>query len=45
LSRAQRAELARLPPGSDARRIYLHKLGADPAVLKRQSVSRHQLGS
>ena len=45
LSRAQRAELARLPQGSDARRIYLHKLGTDPVVLSRQSVSRKQHGS
>jgi hypothetical protein len=45
LSRAQRTELARLPPGSDVRRIYLHKLGSDPVVLKRQSVSRQQPGS
>ena len=45
LSRAQRAELARLPPGSDARRIYLHKLGTDPLVLSRQSVARKQRGS
>lgn len=45
LSAAQRAELAGLAQGSDARRIYLHKLGTDPAVLSRQSISRKRSGS
>lgn len=34
LTPEQRAELAKLPQGSDARREYLYKLGTDPEVLK-----------
>lgn len=34
LTPEQRAELAKLPPGSDQRREYLYKLGTDPNVLK-----------
>jgi hypothetical protein len=45
LSAAQRAELERLPPGSEARRNYLYKLGTDPRVLEEQSISRDQRGS
>jgi hypothetical protein len=40
LSAAQRARLAKLPPGSEARRDYLYALGTDPEVLSRQSLSR-----
>jgi hypothetical protein len=32
--------LRKLPPGSDARRDYLYKLGTDPDVLGKQSISR-----
>lgn len=38
LTAEQRAELARLPEGTDARREYLFKLGTDPSVLSGQSV-------
>ena len=38
LTAQQRAELARLPEGSDARREYLFKLGTDPQVLSKQAV-------
>jgi hypothetical protein len=34
LTPEQRAELAKLPQGSDQRREYLYKLGTDPNVLK-----------
>ena len=34
LTPEQRAELAKLPQGSDARREYLYKLGTNPEVLK-----------
>jgi hypothetical protein len=34
LTPEQRAELAKLPAGSDQRREYLYKLGTDPNVLK-----------
>jgi hypothetical protein len=34
LTPEQRAHLATLPEGSDARREYLHKLSSDPAVIK-----------
>jgi hypothetical protein len=40
LTREQRAELEKLPQGSDARRDYLYKLGTDPQVLAKQSVSK-----
>ena len=40
LSDAQRDSLRRLPPGSDVRRDYLYKLGTDPEVLTKQSLSR-----
>jgi hypothetical protein len=36
LTAEQRAHLATLPEGSDERREYLFKLGADPAVLSKQ---------
>jgi len=45
LSAAQRADLARLPAGSEARRAYLYKLGTDPDVLRKQSISRRGPGS
>lgn len=34
LTPEQRAELAKMPAGSDQRREYLYKLGTDPSVLK-----------
>ena len=34
----QRAQLDKLPAGSDARRDYLYKLGTDPEVLSKQAV-------
>jgi hypothetical protein len=40
LTREQRAELAKLPQGSDERREYLYKLGTNEDVLTRQSVPR-----
>lgn len=40
LSPAQRDKLQELPPGSDARRDYLYKLGTDPDVLSNQAISR-----
>jgi hypothetical protein len=40
LTAEQRAELAKLPAGSDARRDYLYKLGTDPDVLARQSMKK-----
>ena|SRR5262245_41196828 len=38
LNAQQRAELAKLPQGSDERRNYLFKLGTDPEVLSKQAV-------
>jgi len=38
LTPEQRAHLATLPQGTDARREYLYKLGTDPNVLKTQAV-------
>ncbi len=38
LTAEQRAELAKLPQGSDERRAYLYKLGTDPQVLSKQAV-------
>jgi hypothetical protein len=38
LTAEQRAELDKLPQGSDARRDYLYKLGTDPEILAKQSV-------
>jgi hypothetical protein len=38
LTAEQRAELAKLPQGSDERRAYLFKLGTDPQVLSKQAV-------
>jgi hypothetical protein len=40
LTAAQRAELDKLAQGSEARRDYLYKLGTDPEVLAKQSVTR-----
>lgn len=40
LTAEQRAELAKLPVGSDARREYLYKLGTNEEVLARQAVTR-----
>jgi len=40
LSAAQRAEVRKLPQGSQARRVYLHRLGTDPEVLDKQAVKR-----
>lgn len=40
LTAEQRAELSKLPQGSDERRAYLHKLGTDPAVLGTQAISK-----
>ena len=40
LTAEQRAELDKLPAGSDARRDYLYKLGTDPDVLARQSLKK-----
>lgn len=40
LTAEQRAELSKLPQGSDERRAYLYKLGTDEEVLARQSVSK-----
>jgi hypothetical protein len=37
LTTEQRAELAKLPVGTDARREYLYKIGTDPKVLKAAS--------
>jgi hypothetical protein len=34
LTPEQRAELAKLPPGSEQRRDYLYKIGSDPNALK-----------
>jgi hypothetical protein len=40
LTAEQRAALDKLPQGSDARRDYLYKLGTDPEVLAKQSVTK-----
>ena len=40
LTAEQRAALAKLPEGSDARREFLYKLGTDPDVLTKQSVKK-----
>jgi hypothetical protein len=40
LTDEQRAALAVLPQGSDARREYLYKLGTDPGVLTRQALKK-----
>jgi hypothetical protein len=40
LTAQQRAELAKLPQGSDERRAYLYKLGTDEAVLAKQAVPK-----
>jgi hypothetical protein len=45
LTPAQRAELAKLPQGSDQRREYLYRLGTDPGVLERQAVPGKRPGS
>jgi hypothetical protein len=45
LTAEQRAELSRLPQGSNERREYLYKLGTDPDVLTRQSLPRKRSGS
>ncbi len=45
LTTGQRAALSKLPQGSDERREYLYKLGTDPDVLTRQSLTRKQPGS
>ena len=42
LTAAQRAELAKLPQGSDERRAYLYKLGTDEQVLATQAVTKKQ---
>jgi hypothetical protein len=40
LTPEQRAQLDKLPQGSDARRDYLYKLGTDPEVLTKQAVAK-----
>jgi len=40
LTAEQRAELAKLPQGSDERRAYLYKLGTDEQVLAKQAVAK-----
>jgi hypothetical protein len=40
LTAEQRAALDKLPQGSDERRDYLYKLGTDPEVLTKQSVTK-----
>ena len=40
LTAEQRAELAKLPQGSEERREYLYKLGTDEQVLSKQSVTK-----
>ena len=40
LTAEQRAQLAKLPQGSDQRREYLYKLGTDPQVLGSQAVKK-----
>ena len=38
----QRAELAKLPMGSDECREYLYKLGTDADVLAKQSLQKYR---
>lgn len=38
LTKAQRKHLAKLTPGSDERRAYLHALASDPEVLAAQGI-------
>lgn len=45
LTPQQRAELSRLPQGSDERREYLYRLGTDPQVLTGQAVASKKSGS
>lgn len=45
LTPEQRAQLAKLPQGSDQRREFLYKLGTDPRVLAGQAVPKKQPGS
>jgi hypothetical protein len=40
LTSEQRAQLAKLPQGSDERREYLYKLGTDPQVLSKAGASK-----
>jgi hypothetical protein len=40
LTAEQRAELAKLPQGSEERRAYLYKLGTDEQVLAKQAVAK-----
>jgi hypothetical protein len=40
LTAAQRAELAKLPQGSEERRAYLYKLGTNPDVLNNQATRK-----
>jgi hypothetical protein len=40
LTGAQRAELAKLPQGSDERRDFLYKLGTNPDVLSNQATKK-----
>jgi hypothetical protein len=40
LTREQRAQLEKLPPGSDQRREYLYRLGTDPQVLASQALAK-----
>jgi hypothetical protein len=40
LTPEQRAQLAKLPQGSEERRDYLYKLGTDPEVLGKQAVKQ-----
>jgi hypothetical protein len=40
LTAEQRAELAKLPQGSEERRAYLYKLGTDPGVLGKQGITK-----
>ena len=42
LTSEQRAKLATLEVGSEARREYLYKLGTNPAVLEKQAVVRKE---
>ena len=45
LTSEQRAQLSKLPQGSDQRREYLYKLGTDPDVLSRQALPHKGSGS
>jgi hypothetical protein len=40
LTREQRAQLEKLPQGSDQRREYLYRLGTDPQVLASQALAK-----